>query len=102
MIAPLVHSISVSTCTYLAIDFLDRIADPNFMTFTVGGKGTYRVPSHGDLMRPDDSDLSVLVQHTKRVAFGLEDDTDILSTRERMKISRCVTMDTTYSSCTRS
>lgn len=61
---------------HLSVDLLHVVVDPQFVSFRVCGDGSVRVPSHGYLMRLYETYLTILVQHSERVSFRLEDDTN--------------------------
>ena len=48
--------------TYQAVDLLDVVVDAQFVAFGVSRDGTVRVAAHGDLVRLDVTDLTVLVE----------------------------------------
>jgi hypothetical protein len=59
---------------HLSVDFLHIIVYTQFVTFRVGCDCAVRIPAHGNLVRLDKSDLTILVQNAERVSFGLEYD----------------------------
>ena len=64
--------------THLAVNFPDIVVDAKVMTFCIHGNGSLSVPSHGDLMRFNHTDLTILIQDTEGVSLRLEDDADSL------------------------
>lgn len=63
---------------YLAVNFLDIVVDAEFMTFRICSDSSMGVTTHRDLMWLDETDLSVLIEHSEGISLRLEDDADSL------------------------
>lgn len=66
--------------TYFAAGLFHIVIFANLVAIMVHSHGPFRITTHGNLVRLDETNLTILIKDSEGVPLGLENDTDCLLT----------------------